>query len=269
MTSILTATAVSGGRARIVWAPDPADPAGTVTLVRTAGTLGDQAVMGASNVPNLPDQWDDPEVPLGVPTVWKIRTSTGLVVTSNPVTVDGPPIAGMGGAPGAIVSDPVRGVSAVVVVLGEHVTTSRVSRAQAVDVEGRASRVIITHVEAASTRTPKLLTETLDAAQTMDEMLAPGRAVLLRASCPGVPDEWLQLVAGRTIAWFSDATSPVRVHTLGETEVLTGNPNPELRALGDTLGDIDIVSPATLDAISARWASLGEIAAADLKGMMA
>lgn len=272
MTSILTAAVVSGYQARITWTPDPADAGGTaqyVTLLRSSGTLGDQVVMGGENVPNGANSWDDPEVPFGVPTTWKIIPAQGPTFTSSTITVTGPPISGMAGRAGAVLSDPRRGIHVPVVVLDEHVPTGRKSRAAAVDVEGRASRVIITSVEGAPTRTPRFLTETLLDAAAADEVLAPGRAVLLRSSCPAVPDEWLQPVGDRTVGLLAGSGSPVRVHALGETEVLAGNPEPDVRALGDTLADLATVVPTTLIALSAQWASLAAIAAADLKGMMA
>ncbi len=274
MTSTLTAVQVTGWQARISWTPDPDDEgagaAETVSLSRVVDGV-EYPVMGAQNTPNIPDVWDDPEAPLGKSVVYRMTGGPGSTsIDAAPVTVAGPPIPGMGGAPGAVLSDPLRAMSVPVIVLEEHLPTARKTRASAIDVEGQAQRVVITHVEGAATRQPQWLTETIAQADVVDDLLSPGTAVLLRASCDVVPDEWLQPVGDRSVEPLS-GTSPARKHTLGETQILDSNPAIGQRATGDTLGDLDQLIDATLEDISTYpgWSTLGDIAATDIRGLLA
>lgn len=262
----LTATPTTNFTARLDL---PAVTPGTWMHVCRVHSGRRELVMGLNGIAPTSGVWDDPEVPLGVPVFYEVDIDGQTAYISNTITVPGPPITGMNNAPGAIITDPLRGRTVPVVVLTETAKISRKTRNSAIDIEGQTARVILTHSEGAPTRQPRLLTETSEQAANLDEILAPGRPILLRTSCPTIPDRWLHPYGDRETDLFTDATSQVRVHQLGDTDELQANPWPDHLATSDTLGDLNQLLPTTLAAIPARWpGTLGDLAGTDIKGLM-
>lgn len=241
----------------------------TVTLTGTSGTMtvyrvdaeGQEVKLPAAvGVPAASGVWTDAEAPLGVPVTYEARLSSGIVYVSDPVTLTVP-----GGLP--ILSDPYRGLFAPVRVVTLDDDESHASRATALDIEGRASRIVLWDVEGAPRWQLQFMTHTEADQLTIDRIAATGDPVLLRTGCPGVPDAWLQRIGDRTVARWRK-TGETRLHTWADCEVLPGTWRPGVRPVGDTLADLDVaVGGTTLGDIATRWATLLDIASEDLRSL--
>lgn len=272
MTSTLTVQQVTGWAARITYTRDPDDggvgAADTVTLYRISPDGGSGVVLGARRVANESTSWDDPETPLGAATRWKLAGNNAAAIETAPTLIKAPAVAGMGGRPGPVLSDPYRGITVPCIACAEILTTKRASRATALNIEGRQSRIVVSDVEGWPTASPKFITETAAATALLDELLAPGHPILLRAPGPTVPDGWMYVIGERTTEPFGAPNAGPRLHTISQTEHLEQAPDPDRRPAGDTLGDLHAAAPGTLGDIAADWVILGDIAATDLKAMV-
>mgnify|MGYP000847158220 FL=1 len=271
MTSTLTVQQVTGWSARITYTRDPGDDIGkadTVTLYRVSPDGGSGVVIGARRAPNASTSWDDPETLLGAMTSWKLAGNNAAAIETAKTVIEAPAVAGMGGRPGPVLSDPYRGITVPCVAGVEILTTKRASRSTALNIEGRQSRIVVSDVEGWPTASPKFITETLAAAERLDELFAPGHPVLLRAPGLLVPDGWMYALGDRTAEPFGDPSAGRVMHTISQTEQLEQAPYPDRRPAGDTLGDLHAAIPGALADIAAGWVTLGDIAATDLKAMV-
>lgn len=228
----------------------------TMTVWRRVGTAALVQVMGAASIPAASRVVIDPEAPLNRAASWVVTTSTGASDESSQLTVPSPLSA---------IADPVSGVLADVAVITRD-TASRINRVTVVQVEGDPTPWIVADVPM-DARVPLRLLATSAAATTkVWQVLATGEPVLLRCGCGQHADVWVQPVGDAVSSEPLVATGgDLTAFDLGECVVFAGNPDLTSLARSTTLGDVDAaVTPHTLGAIATRWATLGEIAAADL-----
>lgn len=256
--STVTLTAVGSATltARLQVAVADAAPGETMTITRVDGSRV-LPVMGATEIAAVDRVIVDAEIPLNRAVSWQVRTSTGAQATSGPVTVT---------AALAAVSDPVNGRQALVVVVDRD-TVSRDPRATVLEVEGDAALWIVRDVPAGRRAPIVLYSLTRDAAGTLDAMLAAGGPLLLRCGCGYHDDLWIEPVTTTTGARLVKAARvESRLWDLGACVLHPGNPWPAgTTARGNTLGALYVaVGYSTLGEIASRWATLGDIAIADL-----
>lgn len=259
MTSIEAST-VSGWRARVLVQLDGTEPAGTMSIVRVDPDGSGHGIMAGQNIAKASGVWEDPEVSLRGQVRYQLRIGS-RIWTSNTLTIT---------APGVILSDPYRGRAVEVARTMEGLESSFSTRSTALDIAGRRDRVVIWDVEGAERVSPQFLTRTDGQARALEMMCRSGDPILVRYPCAGFTDQWLERIGTRTVKRAAARmSSTARLHSLGDCEVLAGPLDPKRRPTGDTLGDLHAaVGGTTLGAIASRWADLGEIALADLKGMI-
>jgi len=182
-----------------------------------------------------------------------------VAITPTPVTVasDLP-----------VLADP-RGGVAVQVTVAEwtEITIDGTATPVQVDVEDTAddATVWILGPDGARTATVTLRADA-DQLATVRQILASGRPMLLRGSQPGLEDPWL-IGRGRRERRVTNNVTDWRRYLVLDVGIPTGAPDPTVPVMGDTLGDLAAAVPTTLADIAATWATLGDIAAADLKAM--
>lgn len=234
----------------------------TMSVFRSvAGVL--TPIRGLQNVPAVGATISDNEIPLGTMVTYVVVLSNGLRYYSNPVMVQTSPASFGDQSSWPILSDPITGESVRVIIRDWPEKTIK-NEGQRIRVRGRRAPIIVSDIEGTPESSPVLETATLEDAARLDALLSHGEPVLLRAPCPGIDDAYLH-VDSRTVARVQEhkPTHPGRVHTLSAVEV--DPPDMHVRGRGDTLGDLDAVT-GTMGAVASRWATLGDVAAADLIG---
>jgi hypothetical protein len=265
MATVVTITAAvrtSARAAALSVAVAGASGGETMTLWRRVGSAALVPVMGAGAIAAASRVIVDPEAPLNRAATWVVTTSTGASAESAALTV---PSASVAGSALATIANPDVGVLADVGVVDRD-TTSRANRVELVRVEGDPDPWVITDVPMSARRTVQVLALSPDAADRVWAVLGDGGPVLLRCGCGQHSDLWLQPVGDSVdSAPLVSTGGDLTVFALGECVVFAGNPDLTLEAAATTLGDVhSAVTPHTLGAIAARWATLGAIAAADL-----
>lgn len=251
----LAVSVVAGNTATKVTVTATADPATTYTLYRVREDTGAQTqVLGAYQIPVAGTVWDDPAAELDVPIHYVAVLSTGETVESASVLL----IVGY-----PVLSIPHRGLQVSVTIADEGRDKVRKSRATVLEVEGRPDPIVVWDVRGAETRAPVLLVRTRDELQAVRDIFASGEPVLLRAPCPTIEDFWFISVDSITEAPVR-RSSWAHLVTISQALVVPEAPESWLRSAGDTLGDLATAVPGTLADIAATWATLGDIAAADL-----
>lgn len=230
----------------------------TFTLYRAEGSH-EVPVLGAIDVPAASTVFDDVEVSLNVPTRWRAVLSTGESGTSAIRTVANTL---------CVLSDPYLGqwVEVAILDLGDR---EAAQRGKALDIEETAEVVYVYDVESAERHPISLLTFSEEDRETLLKLAAPGSPLLLRAACQVHTVGWFARDGGsRRTSRLSKykASDPRVVHTFSQT-VRVPVPAPNVRPAGDTLGDLADAVPTNLGAIEAQWATLGAVAAADLRSL--
>jgi hypothetical protein len=258
MILAITAAPVTGYHARLSLTVTTPTDGSTITLYRDdlSGVL--VPVLGASGLLPVSTVVDD--VPsLNRPTWWRAVASTGeSAITAAPVTVE---------SSLPVLADP-RGGLAVQVTVSEwsEIQIDGSATSIQVDVENQAddSTVWILGGDGARTAT---VTLRCDADLAMARaILSSGRAMLLRGSQPGIEDPWL-VGRGRRERRVTANAADWRRYLVLDVGIPSAAPDPTVPVLGDTLADLAAAVSTTLLDISTTWATLGEIAAADLKAM--
>jgi hypothetical protein len=261
MSLTITAAAVSDYQARLTLTVTTPTAGATIDLYRDdlSGVL--VPVLGATDL--LPASTVVDDVPaLNRMTWYRAIASTGeTAMTMASVTIysDLP-----------VLSDP-RGGRAVQVTVAEWNETSIDSTSSSVqiDTEDPAGDAVVWLIgpDGPATATLTLRTDDgpkLAAARTI---LKAGRPLLLRGSQPGLEDPWFVLAGQRRERRVTNNVTDWRRYMVLPVGVLSGAPDPTSQVLGDTLGDLAAAVPGTLADIAAIWATLSDIAAADLKAM--
>lgn len=259
MSLTLTAAQVTGWQARLSLTVTSPTVGATIGLYRDdlSGVL--VPVLGASALPPGSTVVDD--VPaLNRPTWWRAIASTGeTAITATPVTVT---------STLPILSDP-RGGRAVQVTIAEwnELAIESSSTSVVVDVEDPADDAVVWLIGSDGARTATITLRT-DDGPTLAEarsILKAGRALLLRGSQPGIEDPWL-IVTGRRERRVTNTVTDWRRYLVMEAGLPISAPDPTVPVLGDTLQDL-ADAYATLAAINTTYATLGDIAQADLKAL--
>jgi len=185
-------------------------------------------------------------------------TVTVTAITPAPVTVtsDLP-----------VLADP-RGGVAVQVTVAEWTETAIEGTATPVqvDVQDTADDATVWILGPDGAHTAKLTLRADDNLATVRQILSSGRPMLLRGSQPGLEDPWL-IGLGRRERRVTNRVTDWRRYLVLDVGLPTGAPDPTVPVMGDTLGDLATAVPTTLLAISTTWATLLNIATADLKAM--
>lgn len=237
--------------------------ADAMTLWRDDGTSR-VPVRGVVGVPAGPVTVSDNDVPLRRGVHYVMTLSDGTWVESNTIVVQpaDPLLTDRESWP--ILSDPVTGESArVVIVEWDEWTYSNESKL--VHVPRRPDPIVVGDIEAAPESTVVLLTLTAADAARVEALAATGETLLLRSPCPGILDAWIHHTSRKLARVGRKASAAARLHTLDVVQVTA--PDMTVRGAGNTLGGIAAaVQPdgGTLGHIAARWGSLGAIAADDL-----
>jgi len=233
----------------------------TMTLVRVVDGVS-TPVRGLVNVPAAGYAVSDNEAPLNRPYHYEVVSGSGFRYQSNTITVQPVEPTMSNPASWPILSNPITGRSArVVIVKWDSLEVS--NSGKKIEIPRRRTPVVLSDIEHSPTSAPKLLTTTAEAAAMVEQLLRAGEPVLLRAPAAGIPDAYLR-VDSRSVERFSKskANMPARLHNLEVTEV---DPHDmTVRGSGDTLGDLNRVAPVDLGQIAATWSTLGQVAAADL-----
>lgn len=269
--TVISAIAVHVSATARITVTDPTAGAEMTIWRRISGSSQRNSVMGLAEITPTAGVWVDPEIPLGVSVVYEVEIDHTVEATSQDVILAGPPIIGMNGKPGAIISDPLKGLIAPVVILADTLELQMRSRSTAVDVETQRERVIISERFSAATCTPVFLAETTDAVEALTKILEAGTPWLLRTPCTKTPGGWRQTIGDVQLSPLVAGSDVCRV-SIGETQIIAHNPNAEIRAVDDTLGDLYAVMSIqpvnTLAGIAEMWSTLADIAAEDLKGRL-
>ena len=257
-TVAVTTAQVTGLGVRVTVTVTSPVAGSTMTLYRVEGSR-EVPVLGAIDVPAASTVFDDVEVGLNTPATWRAVLSTGEVGTSAPRTVSNAL---------CVLSEPYSGrwVEVAILDLGERESAQR---GKALDIEETAEVVYVYDVESAERHPISLLTFTDEDQRALLDLAASGAPLLLRSACPVHAVGWFARDGGsRRTSRLNKyrASDPRMVHTFSST-VRVPIPAPDVRPAGDTLGDLHAVVPTTLGAISTTWATLGAIAAADLRSL--
>lgn len=266
----ISTDAVSSWRVRLYIAFESEDAgAGPFSVWREAGGVR-TLVRGAEGLPAESMIVWDTEPPLNVSLEYIVTftAADGTPVTvRHTVSTPDPRITVAADRP--VISDVVSGQTATVTVLS--MGDSEISnQGKQLEVAGRRSPVWVSGTELLPARTIDLLTMTKLEDERLTKLLATGRPLLLRLSCPDLPwqNVWF-VVRSRSWAKFSrNRTSPVLRHRLNVTEV--DQPWPDELAVGQTLGDLHRFMARsggqTLGAVDDYFWSLGDINSYDLRG---
>jgi hypothetical protein len=195
----------------------------------------------------------DSDVDLNRPVTYLIRDTAGRSFTSAPISVP---------ATRPVLSDPATGDHTLVTIVS---WPKRVFDPQSKPLwpHSATAPTVVVAPEHLPQSSPTLLTLTRAEEHAVHDRAATGRIVLLRPSCPQLDPAHL-LITGRDVERATDRIDDEsRLHHLDAQHVLADLTTP---AAGDTLGDLHQAVPTTLGAIHNRWATLGAIAAANLKG---
>ena len=250
----VSVTTSPGGRARVTVEVE----AGTTMRMSVYRVVGgrDVPLLGGRDLPAESTVIDDVEVDLNVPVRWRAVLSDGFSAVSDFVVVT---------SQYPILSNPYTGrwVPVVLVSLGEEQAGQR---GKAIDIEESDQVVFVYDVESAVRREITLMTLTAAARNAFLELVAAGGPLLLRCACQRHPVGWFVRDGGQRTSKKLDPLSRNDwwVHSWAAT-VSVAAPRPDERPVGDTLGDLHQAVPTTLAAIAAQWATLGDIARADLK----
>lgn len=257
MTITVSAAVTSTRMVRVTVTVDPSAPSQVMTLYRDSLSGDRVPVRGAISVPETSGSWDDSEAALNRPLWYVVVDHTGAEwISAAPVTLE---------SRLSLLSHPITG-ELVEVTIKNWNEVKYPQRSTVLDVEGRRERVRLWDVEG-SPESPEitLRTETAEQTRVVRALCAPGNTLLLRGACDGIEDAWLGLSSDRSEQRITTRASDARRHHVLADVLLTGQPEPTTRASGDTLGDLYNAVPTNLGDIAATWATLGEIAAADLQ----
>lgn len=258
MSIALVVDVVSGWRARVSLTLI-GEPAGTrVTLWRDDLSGALVGVAGGADLAAGTVLDDTPA--LNRPTWYRGVVSDGRQVVAGPVTVT---------STVPVLADPSAG-DAVQVTVAQWPEIEITGRATplVVDVaDPDADPVVwLTAPEAQAVAQVTLRTDDGPTLRQVRAMMRPGRPLLLRGSQPGLEDPWLVITGRRERRVTSRVYDWARYHVL-DVGLPRTPPDQTVPLHGDTLGDLAAVVPTTLGAIADRWATLGDIARADLAGM--
>lgn len=257
--AVISGREISGWRGRVTVQLSGRPRSNVMTITRQLPDGTSAPILAGNKVHAASGSWDDPEVPLGVPVVY-VLTIKSQTWTSQPVTVrsDRP-----------VVSDPYRGWQVQAIRSAQGLERTTAARASAIDVAGRRDRVIVWDVESGWRSSPRFITTSRADEATFDQIMASGAPFLVRYPCPDLESGWLARTGGRTKERLGRRGA--MAHTLADCEHLPGALTPDQRPDGDTLGDLHVAvggdGVGTLEVIATRWATLGAIAATDLKAL--
>lgn len=187
---------------------------------------------------------------VSAPLGWDGRPASSFLLAESELPVLSEPVQTGGWAPVAVTD------------WGEQTNPDR---AEALRIEGSSHVVIVRDIEVDPSLPLVVETDTLADEQAVQAIGRTGMPLLLRWPADhGEDDAWLQSIGGRRRYRLS-LLSPVVRHSWSTMQTVL--PDLTRRAASDTLGDLErfILPSTTLGAIAARWATLGAIAATDLK----
>lgn len=258
----MTVSAVAQGQARVAITVSglPTVDVTPWSLWRSDGAAA-VLVRGAINLPadGSTVVIYDREAPLNTPVMYYaewiyIPTSTVTRDNSGFVTVV---------APRPVVSEPVSGqLAQVTIVIWPDKT--RNARSSVLAVARRRNPIVISDLMGPASTSPVLRTDDVTERAALRLVLESGRGLQIRATCPGVEDGYYAVQAWTERRRSNNANDPVRFHDLSLIEI--DQPNPQLRAVGDTLLDLHLAEPGNLGDIADRWGTLLDIAEEDLSG---
>ena len=250
----MTVQVVSGLKARIKVTVTAPPPGALMTIERV---WGDQSapVAGAIDLPAGSTIIDDAEMPLGRPVLYRL-IGWGAPVTYGPVVAE---------SDMPILSEPGRTGGWAPVAVTDWGEQTNPDRAEALRIEGSSHVVVVRDIEVDPSLPLVVETDTLADEQAVQAIGRTGMPLLLRWPADyGEEDAWLQSVGGRRRYRLS-MLSPIVRHTWSTMQTVL--PDLTRRAASDTLGDLAqyVLPGTTLGVIASRWATLGAIAATDLK----
>lgn len=238
--SITVAGAVAGERLS-VWREDD----GTRT-----------PVLGGTDVAALSTVIIDPASPLNRPVTWGVTLASGVEVRSAPATL---------ASSLPVLSDPWRGLAALVMVTDVDDERVTKSRATVLTVEGDPTPIVVWDVPTREYGELEVLSLDAVARRRIVDMCATGRMLLLRCSCGQHEDWWLQATGDvKVLRLTRKGSVPARLHRWDAVVYLGRPADMSQRARGDTLGDLHAMVPTKLGDIAASWSTLGEIASTSL-----
>ena len=232
---------------------------GTVGVTRTAtyadGRVEAVVVAGAGSFPgSVPGVWVDGDVPYGSK-VASIRYGVGATTITVPAEVRA----------WSVLSNPLTGLS--VKVIGAEVGARSWHSSTSVswlDVAIDGAPLIEARPEQAARQSLSLYTTTRGERDAVATLCAARTPLLLRMGESGVDDMWFALVGERVEErlFTQQADDEWRKHSWECYTV--PRPSSTTPHAGSTLGDVRTDTPTDLAAVAAKWATLGDIAAAVL-----
>ncbi len=161
-----------------------------------------------------------------------------------------------------VISEPVQGDSVDLSAIVTWATLERTGRASVVDVVDRPDPIVVSAGLTSPSSSPTLRTDTVAARRSVRTLLELSQVLLIRDPHPDVEDAYIVVGKVSEQRLTNDPTDVRRWHVLDVRHV--GIPAVGITSPGDTLQDLADAFPGTLADVNAHFATLLDIAAADM-----
>lgn len=162
-----------------------------------------------------------------------------------------------------MISDPVSGAYVVLSALSQWPDVTREARSAAIELHGQPYPAVVSDVMSAGTSQMVFRTDDPYMRSNLAALLESGRVLLYRDSTPGLTPALYFSVTKWVEQRLTNSPYDYRRHHQLDV-VHTDQPEPGTPAIGDTLADLAMAVPGTLNDIANRWGTLLDIATTDL-----